>query len=256
MSAASIALEVAEVEGQLVSAQTIRHTLQQVGLHGRRRWRKPLQTVCWRQLAKSMNYWNHVLWSDESKVNLFDSDGVQHVWRRPGEDYQENCALPTVKHGGGSIMVWGCMSAAGTGELWFIEGNMDSNMYCDILKQKMMPSLQKLFSNITTTPKHTAKMTTALLMKLKVKVMEWPSMAPDLNPTEHLWGILKRKVEKHHVSKIQQLRDVIMEEWKRMPATTCAALVNSMPRRIKAVLDNSGAPTKYWHFGHSFDMFT
>ncbi len=50
---------------------------------------------------------------------------------------------------------------------------------------------------------------------------------------EHLWGILKRKVEKHHVSNIQQLRDVIIEEWKRMPATTCAALVNPMPRRIK-----------------------
>ncbi len=87
-----------------------------------------------------MNYWNHVLWSDESKVNLFDSDGVQHVWRRPGEEYQENCALPTVKHGGGS------MSAAGTGELRFIEGNKDSNMYCDILKQKMMPSFQKLLT--------------------------------------------------------------------------------------------------------------
>ncbi len=56
----------------------------------------------------------------------------------------ENCALPTVNHGGGSIMVWGCMSTAGTGELRFIEGNMDSNMYCDILKQKIMPSLQKL----------------------------------------------------------------------------------------------------------------
>ncbi len=70
-------------------------------------------------------------------------------------------------------------------------------------------------------------------------------MSPDLNPIEHMWGILKWKVEKHHVSNIQQLRDVIMEEWKRMPATTCAALVNSMPRRIKAVLDNNGAPTKY-----------
>ncbi len=44
------------------------------------------------------------MWSDESKVNLFDSDGVQHVWRRPSEEYQVNCALPTVKHGGGSIM--------------------------------------------------------------------------------------------------------------------------------------------------------
>ncbi len=29
----------------------------------------------------------------------------------------ENCALPTVKHGGGSIMVWACMTTAGTGEL-------------------------------------------------------------------------------------------------------------------------------------------
>ncbi len=161
MSAASIALEVAEVEGQLVSAQTIRHTLQQVGLHGRHPRRKHLLKLAHKKackqfaednLAKSMNYWNHVLWSDESKVNLFDSDGVQHVWRCPGEEYQENCALTTVKHGGGSIMVWGCMTTAGTGELRFIEGNMDSNMYCDILKQKMMPSLQKLFSNITTTP--------------------------------------------------------------------------------------------------------
>ncbi len=166
-----------------------------------------------------------------------------------GEEYQENCALPTVKHDGGSIMVLGCMTTAGTGELRFIEGNMDSNVYCDILKQKMMPSLQKQFSNITTTPN-----TPALL--LKVKVMEWLSMSPDLNPVKHMWGILKRKVKKHNVSNIQQLRDVIMEAWKRIPAKTCAALVNSMNRRIKAVLDNNGAPTKYWHFGHSFDMFT
>ncbi len=68
-------------------------------------------------------------------------------------------------------------------------------------------------------------------------------MSPDLNPIEHMWGILKRKVEKHHMSNIQQLCDVIL--WKRMPETTCADLVNSMPRRIKAVLDNNGVPTKY-----------
>ncbi len=94
MSAASIALELAEVEGQVVGAQTIRHTLQQVGLHGHCPRKKPLlklahKIVCKQfsehNLAKSMNYWNHVLWSDES--NLFESDGVQHVWRRPGEEY-------------------------------------------------------------------------------------------------------------------------------------------------------------------------
>ncbi len=69
---ASIALEVAEVDGQLVSAQTIHNTLQQVS--DRRPRRTPLLKLAHKKaskqfaednLAKSMNYWNHVLWSDE-----------------------------------------------------------------------------------------------------------------------------------------------------------------------------------------------
>jgi len=149
---ASIALEVAEAEVQPVSAQIIRRTLQQVGLHGRRHRRKSLLKLAHKKackqfvesnLSKSMNFWNHVLWSDETKINVFGSDGIQHVWRSSGEENQEHCVLPTVKHDGDSIMVWGCLSAAGTGELSFIE-DMDSYMYCDILKQNMMPSLQKL----------------------------------------------------------------------------------------------------------------
>ena len=142
------------------------------------------------------------------------------------------------------------MSAAGFGELYFIKGNMNSNMYCEILQQSMIPSLQKLGSRAVfqhdNDPTHTSKTTIALLKRLRVKVMDWPSMSPDLNPIEHLWGILKRKVEVWKVSNICQLRDVVMEEWKSIPVATCEALVNSMPRRVKAVLDNDGGHTKYW----------
>ncbi len=87
--------------------------------------------------------------------------------------------------------------------------------------------------------------TTALLKKLRVKVMDWPSMSPDLNPIVHLWGILKRKVEECKVSKIHQLCDVVMEEWKRTPVATSEALVNSIPKRVKAVQENNGGHTKY-----------
>ena len=146
-------------------------------------------------------------------------------------------------------MVWGCMSAPGTGYLKFTEGSMNAKMYCDILKQSMIPSLQKLGRRALfqhdNDPKHTSKMTTALLKKLRVKVMDRPSMSPDLNPIERLWGILKRKVEERRVSNIHQLHDVIMEEWEMIPVATCEALVNSMPRRVKAVLENNGGHTKY-----------
>ena len=101
-------------------------------------------------------------------------------------------------------------------------------------------------SNITMTPNTTSKTTIALLKRLRVNVMDWPSMSPDLNQIEHLWGILKRKVEVCKVSNICQLRNVVMEEWKSIPVATCKALVNSMPRRVNTVLDNDVGHTKYW----------
>uniref|UniRef100_A0AAY5LDB2 Tc1-like transposase DDE domain-containing protein n=1 Tax=Esox lucius TaxID=8010 RepID=A0AAY5LDB2_ESOLU len=173
--------------------------------------------------TKDMDYWNHVMWSDETKINVFDLDGVKRVWQQPGEEYKDMRVFPT------------------TGELQFIEGTMNANMYCDILKKSMIPSLRRLGRRAVfqhdNDPKHTSKTTTALLKKLRVKVMNWPSMSPDLNPIEHLWGILKRKVEEHKVSNIHQLCDVVMEEWNRIPVATCEALVNSMPTCwVKAVL--------------------
>ncbi len=145
MSAASIAAEVEGVGGQPVSAQTIHHTLHQIGLHGCRPRRKPLLKMMHKKARKQF-----------------------------AEDKQTK-----------------------------------GNMYCDILKQSMIPSLRRLGRRAVfqhdNDPKHTFK-------KLKVKVMDWPSMSPDLNPIEHLWGILKWKVEECKVSNIYQLRDVVMEE--------------------------------------------
>ena len=123
-------------------------------------------------------------WSLEEASFLNDSHADQF-----DAVYGDKCVLSTVKHGGESVMVWGCMSAAGIGELQFIEGNMNANMYCDILKQSMIPTLQKLGRRAVfqhdNDPKHTSKMTTTLLKRLRVKVMaiDWTSLSPDLKPS-------------------------------------------------------------------------
>ncbi len=84
MRAASIAAEVEGVGGQPVRAQTIHRTLHQIGLHGCRPRRKPLLKMMHKKARKQfaedkqtmdMDNWNHVLWSDETKINLFGSDG-------------------------------------------------------------------------------------------------------------------------------------------------------------------------------------
>ncbi len=96
-------------------------------------------------------------------------------------------------------------------------------------------------------------MTAALPKKLRVKVMDWPSMSPDLNPIEHLWGILKCSVWS---ARSLTSTSSVMSSRIRTPGATCEALVNSMPKINKTVLENNGGHTKYWHFGPNLDIFT
>ncbi len=106
-------------------------------------------------------------------------------------------------------MVGGCMSAAGTGELQLIEGTMNANMYCDILKQSMIPSLRRLGRRAVFQHDNDH----CLAKEAEGKGDRLAKHVSDLSPIKHLWGILKQKVEERKVSNIHQLRDVVMEEF-------------------------------------------
>ena len=80
---------------------------------------------------------NKILWSDETKIELFGLNAKRHFWRKPG-------TIPTVKHGGGSIMLCGCFSEAGTGRLVRIEGKMNRAKYREILDENLLQSAQDL----------------------------------------------------------------------------------------------------------------
>jgi len=80
-----------------------------------------------------MAEWRKVLFSDESKFQLFGSDGRKYVRRPTGTRYNSRYQIPTIKHGGGNVMVWGSFSYDGIGPLVEIKGTMDAIMYRDIL---------------------------------------------------------------------------------------------------------------------------
>ena len=85
-----------------------------------------------------------MLWSDESKFNLFGSDGKVVVWRSPKEEFEPECTIPTVKHGSGNVKCWSCFSSSDVDSLIFIDGNMTGGSYREILENNLLKSVEKL----------------------------------------------------------------------------------------------------------------
>ena len=148
--------------GETSRRTTITATLHRSGLYGRvarrksilseRHMKARLEFAKKKHQKDSQTMRNKILWSDETKIELFSFNSKYHVWRKPGTTHQLPNTIPMVKHGGGSIMLWGCFSAAGTGALVRIEGKLNGAKYGDILNKNLVQSAQD--RTISTQPRH------------------------------------------------------------------------------------------------------
>lgn len=243
-----------------VSSSTVRRHMGKYGLHGRVARKKPLLRKCHKDARlkyaklnrdKPQNFWEKIMWSDETKIELFGKNYKRYVWRGINNAYDEKNTIPTVKHGGGSLMFWGCVSYKGTGNLVKVEGKMNAASYQKILEENLHSSARNLRMGRTWTfqhdndPKHKAKSTCQWLQQHKVKVLEWPSQSPDLNIIEPLWGDLKRAVHARQPKNLQELEAFCKEEWAALPSEKIKRLIDNYHKRLKAVIDAHGGNTQY-----------
>jgi len=131
--------------------QTVRNMLKIAGLKSAIRSKKPLLTKRHKRLryefAKKyeswiVDDWKRAVFSDKTKVNIVGSDGEKWGWKKPEFGIQDSHISKTIKHGGGSLMIWGCFSVFGAGNLVKIEGNINSQLYVDILNGDFLGPLE------------------------------------------------------------------------------------------------------------------
>lgn len=204
--------------------------------------------------------WRKVMWSDESNF-VINYETPKRV-RRPaysrssgstvGDPYQLKYLKKTVKHPA-KLMVWAAFTGeAGRGSLYFLKYNttLNSAEYLEkILKEKLVETMEIHGATHFVQDGasiHNAKIVKDWLAATNIPYFKWPPQSPDLNPIENMWYHMKRQLENYDTSNLTKLEAAIKELWCRdMSLSVFMDYANSMPKRIKEVLQRKGGHTHY-----------
>ncbi|GFV57029.1 transposable element Tcb2 transposase [Trichonephila clavipes] len=227
-SSRQLAAQWSTATGVSLCASSIRRRLLQRGL----RTRIPLYRIPLTQNHRSLRLqwanvhrswradWQQVVFSDESRFNLWHHDGRIRVRRYAGERHIPECIIE--RH---SARTPGVMPQA----IPFLQG---------------LPGA--VFQQDNARP-HVAKTVKSYLDSQQVQLLPWPAYSLDMSPIEHLWDIVGRRLARdlRPVASIDELWLRIQTIWNTLPQADIQNLFNSMPRRVAALIAARGGHTKY-----------
>ncbi|GFX94530.1 transposable element Tcb1 transposase [Trichonephila clavipes] len=103
-----------------------------------------------------------------------------------------------------------------------------------------------LFMDVNARP-HRANIVDECLQSEDITRMDWSAYSPDLNPIEHVWDMLGRKIAARQPPNtcLPELRRVLLDEWCNIPQDPIDNLKLSMPRRCTACIASPGRHTPY-----------
>jgi transposase len=189
-----------------------------------------------------------------SRFLLHVTDDQMRVWRHKNTAYTPRNIQPTVPYGGGSVMVWRCISHDCKLDLVTIQGNLTGDQYIrDILQPVVIPHFDNhplatrlVYMDDNARP-HRSRAVTAYLQSEAVTSVPWPAMSPDFNPIEHIWDILGHRIQAREppVQNIRQLEATLHQEWQQLSQQDIRCLTGETRRRVEAVIQACGGYTRY-----------
>ncbi|GFW73764.1 transposable element Tc1 transposase [Trichonephila clavipes] len=217
--------------GTMVSTQTVRNRLHSVGLYARR----PM--VCVRLTSRHCHHRRECIF----------------IWRDRGSINSPAFVHESVRFGGGGVLVYGVISIDGRTDLYIIrDGPLTAHRYRDEILRPIVVLYAAtigdgfILMDDNCRP-HRANLVEDFLFEEGIVRMEWPAYSPDMNPIEHVWNALGRRVagRKPPPQTLQGLERSLLEEWDRILQLVINSLIDSMPQRCSTLLAVRGNHTPY-----------
>ena len=237
--------------GRPVTTSTVRKRLVRAGYRARRPARCPALTERhrlhrrqWAQRHRNwaLGHWRHVVFADESRFTLHRNDGRLSVRRMAGERLLGTCVAPNHGTRRPSIMVWGAIHHGEKSPILVIDGNLRQDGY--IARHTFRDNFVFVHDNA---PPHVSNITRAFMVAEGLEVMHWPAKSPDMNPIEHVWdqmSVILRDSD-NPPTNLAELRAAVLQAWDRLTIQRVANLIESMPRRVRALQAAAGGYTRY-----------
>lgn len=246
-----IARHLQQTTGRPISRFTVARRLHNGGLFARRPVRcVPLTSAhrrrrfvwCREHQNWTDQQWGRVLFTDESRFSLTTDSGRIHIWRERGTRNNPSNIVERDRFRGRGVLVWGGIMLGTRTDLHVVQGgSVTGSRYCnDILlpyvrlfRGAMGPQFLFMDDNA---PPHRTEAVEELLESEDIERMDWPARSPDLNPIEHVWDFLGRRLAARHQPPvtIPELRLALQEEWAAVPQQLIDNLILSMDRRCQS----------------------